>query len=82
MKTIRLIIIIIIIILSAIHIINDNDGLIYIKAELDNEYYLVRDEKDKINAANFLAKLKQNMFILSENLHEKVLKKSVEVKEY
>ena len=48
-----------------------NDNLVYIKSNIDNSYYWVRDKYNKVNAANTLASIKQNIqklvFYLKEN---------------
>jgi predicted metal-dependent hydrolase len=46
---------------------NHND-MTYIKSEIDNHYYLVRNEPDKLQAANILATIKKNMFIIMNYL--------------
>lgn len=42
----------------------------YIKSDLDNKEYLVRDLKDKSDAANLLASLKINMMKLVDHLYQ------------
>jgi len=55
--------------------------MVYIKSDIDNKYYQVRDTQDKQNAANMLAKIMQNIIIISEYL-EKNKKKYHEYEEY
>ena len=47
----------------------------FIKADIDNNYYLVRDLYDKYIAANLLAQIKKNISffidVLYENRNEK-----------
>ena len=43
----------------------------YVKSELDGNYYLVRNTEDKMNASNTLAKIKENILLLSDTLYEK-----------
>ena len=45
-------------------------GMTYFKSDIDNNYYLVRDVDDKQNAANMLAKLKKNMFLVNKFLYD------------
>lgn len=52
---------------------------IRVKSDIDNNYYLVRDLPDKQIAANFLAKLKNNINRTADILNEK---KDTEYKEY
>ena len=48
-----------------------NDNLVYVKSNLDNNHYWVRDKYNKVNAANTLASIKENIqklvFYLKEN---------------
>jgi hypothetical protein len=63
--------ILIIIFIFMYYIINikyGKDNMIYEKATFDDEYYWVRDLKDKSQAANTLAKIKRNMIILIKHL--------------
>lgn len=45
-----------------------NSDVVYVKSQLDNKKYLVRDEKDKQRAANMLSKLWINMNKLKDHL--------------
>ncbi len=69
-----LIILIIIMIFSSIYFIYvkeyKNDGLVKVKSTYDNNYYWVRNLPDKSSAANILAKIKKNMFVLINYLKE------------
>ena len=60
----RLIIILLFIfIVSVIIIINlEKNEVKYVKSTIDNREYLVRDLEDKVQAANTLAKIRENMF--------------------
>lgn len=42
--------------------------MVYIKSDIDNNKYLVRDLEDKYKAANILAKIKKNILSLTEHL--------------
>ena len=37
----------------------------YIRSDIDNQYYLVRDLDDKQKSSNILAKIKKNIFKLT-----------------
>ena len=63
--------IIIIFILSIWFIIRlEKHEVVYVESTIDNEKYLVRDLPDKEKAANLLAKLKANIFKLTNYLYE------------
>jgi transcription initiation factor IIE alpha subunit len=66
------IIILIIIILFTLYLVYSklykNDNLVLVMSDLDDQYYWVRDKYDKINAANTLAKIKQNIIKLIDYL--------------
>jgi hypothetical protein len=49
-----------------------NKDMVYIKADIDDKYYLVRDVKDKHKAANFLSKLRHNIFLISDYMYNKL----------
>lgn len=51
-----------------IYIKYQNNDVIYVRSDIDNEYYLVRDLNDKQQASNMLAKIKQNIIIISDYL--------------
>ena len=42
----------------------------YVKSNIDNQYYLVRNEPDKQEASNTLAKIRQNILLLSNSLYQ------------
>lgn len=46
--------------------------MIYVKSDIDDSKYMVRNQKDKKKAANFLAKLKANIFLITDYLFEKI----------
>lgn len=68
---INLLIIIIVLIIAIIFIFRKfaNIGMTYVKSDIDGEYYLVRDEIDKNQAANILAKIRQNVNKLIDYLY-------------
>ena len=68
------IIIIILLIFLSIYFINSksygSDNLVKIKSQVDNQYYWVRNLSDKSQAANTLAKIKQNIYKLVNYLQK------------
>lgn len=42
--------------------------LVYVKSQLDNNYYLVRNVKDKQKASNLLSRMKADIFKLNDHL--------------
>lgn len=48
------------------------NDLVYVKSQIDNNYYLVRNVKDKQKASNLLSKLKIDIFKLSDYLMENI----------
>lgn len=69
-----LIILIILMIFCSIYFIYvkeyKNDGLVKVKSTYDNNYYWVRNLPDRSSAANILAKIKKNMFVLINYLKD------------
>ena len=67
-------IIIIILIFSSIYFIYSksygSDNLVKTKSQVDNQYYWVRNLSDKTQAANTLAKIKQNIYKLVNYLQK------------
>lgn len=45
-------------------------GTVYVKSDIDNEFYLVRDLPDRQHACNMLAKIKQNLVKLVKYLND------------
>lgn len=70
MQLISLILFIIVIfILVSYYRVNYID-VTFVKSELDGREYLVRDLPDKLKAANMLAKIRENIFILVDHLNK------------
>lgn len=65
-----IIIIIFVILFYFYSLIYKNDNLIYQKAEIDNNYYWVRNQSTKLDAANTLGKIKLNIKALVKHLQE------------
>lgn len=42
----------------------------YVKSNIDSQYYLVRNEPDKQEASNTLAKIRQNILFLADDMYE------------
>lgn len=70
MDTDIIIIILAIIILSYFFINKNKKNMVYVKSPIDDELYLVRDLSDKQDAANMLAKIKQNIITLTKYLFD------------
>lgn len=67
--------VIIILIISVIIFIKISKGdVIYVLSDIDQEYYLVRDVKDKQEAANLLARIRQNINSLVVHLNTNINK--------
>lgn len=71
-------IILILIVFILIFMISKRNKVLYIKSDIDNNKYLVRDVKDKQKAANLLARIKNNIdrlvFFLNVNKNKKKYK--------
>ena len=65
---ITIIIIIISVIMLIIYIQSINKEVKYIKSDIDNEFYLVRDLSNSQQASNMLARIKSNMLAISSHL--------------
>lgn len=46
--------------------------MIYVRSDIDNNMYMVRNQKDKKKAANFLAKLKNNIYAIVDHTTKKI----------
>lgn len=68
------IILILILIIFVFYIYYDvgQRDMTYVKSDVDGEEYMVRDLKDKQPAANFLAKLKADIFALKDYMMKKI----------
>jgi len=67
-KIIIIIITMISIIMLMMYIKSINSKVKYVKSDIDNELYLVRDLTNSQQAANMLARIKSNMLIISAHL--------------
>ena len=65
-----ILIILIIIVLIILFVKFGNKDMVYVKSDIDGEQYLVRDTHDKQQAANFLARIKENIMFITKNLYE------------
>ena len=70
MILIRIIVIIIFFLIITIFYNTNKKEVKYIKSDIDNRLYLVRDLVDKQKAANMLARLRSNILILTNHLYE------------
>lgn len=82
MRSSLILIFILILIISIIYINYQNNDITYIKSDIDNQYYLVRDLNDKTQGANLLAKIKQNIMILTNYLYYYKDTKYIEYRQY
>ena len=82
MFKIQIIIVAIFIAIIFILIWLNNKKLTYVKSDIDNEDYLVRDLSDKQSAANMLARIKKNIMILTDYLIENKDTTFIEFKPY
>lgn len=73
MNTTHIILILAIIVIVMIMYYNvGNRDMVYVKSDIDNETYMVRNQKDKKQAANFLAKLKSNIYGITNYMMKKI----------
>ena len=75
----RIIILIILISLIFIYFKSYKTDLVYVQSDIDDKNYLVRNIDDKQKAANTLARIKKNIFFLTNYLYSK---KDTDFKEY
>lgn len=59
----------IIFIVIVLYFKNARNNMTYVKSDIDDNFYLVRDVIDKQQAANTLAKMRQNIYTLSDHLY-------------
>lgn len=65
-----LITIVIIIVISILYFKIQNYDMTYIKSDIDDKYYLVRDVNDKQHASNMLARIKQNIGTVTKHVKD------------
>lgn len=59
------------ILICIIYIYNEfNENMVYVTSDIDDKKYLVRDVHDKQQAANMLARIREQMFALTEYLYK------------
>jgi predicted metal-dependent hydrolase len=76
-------IIIIIILMYLFYSKTIHSDMTYVKSLIDNQYYLVRNESDKQEAANMLSKIKQYIILLSTDMYNNMLKpENIKYKDY
>lgn len=56
-------------IIAVVYFTTINPNMTYVKSDIDGNYYLVRNVADKQEGANTLARLRQNILILSDYLY-------------
>jgi predicted metal-dependent hydrolase len=69
MNSAWIIVLLLIILIITIYVSFSNKDSVYIKSDIDGEYYLVRDLHDKQLAANMLAKIKKNIYHITDHLY-------------
>jgi len=79
--TFVIILILIIIIVIAYYVISYSK-MVHIKSQLDEKFYLVRDLPDKQAASNMLAKIKENIKLISNYLYDKIKNDPNKYKQY
>lgn len=62
------------IVVIIVYIKLQNNNVIYVNSDVDNQPYLVRDLDDKQQASNMLAKIKQNIMIITNYLYDNINK--------
>lgn len=68
MSAIFVFLLILLIVTIAVFIRIQHNNVVYIKSDVDDQYYLVRDLNDKQQASNMLAKIKRNILYVTEYL--------------
>lgn len=71
MRGVGILIFVVILVIVVIVVKYHHSDLAYVKADVDNEYYLVRDLSDRQQASNLLARLKQRIETLTRYLSER-----------
>ena len=64
-------ILLIIISLVVFYNVNHRD-MVYVRADIDNSYYMVQNRNNKRHAANLLANIKKQIFAISDHLMVKI----------
>jgi len=82
MRGLWILIFLLILTIFVIYIKFQNHNIVYVKSDIDQEKYLVRDLSDKQQASNLLAKIKQNILILTDHLYQYKDTKYVEYRPY
>jgi predicted metal-dependent hydrolase len=72
LSAIFVLLLILIIVTIAVFIKTRHNNVVYVKSDVDNSDYLVRDLEDKQQASNMLAKIKQNILYLTEYLKQNI----------
>lgn len=67
-------IVIILFVIIICYLKSNYSNMTYIKSNIDNNYYLVRNIYDKLEAANTLARLRNNILTLSDFLYNNINK--------
>lgn len=82
MRTLQITLILIIILIIIIFYGSINNEVTYVRSDIDNRKYLVRNLQDKEHAANMLARIRNNVLILTDHLVKNKNKSYKEYKKY
>lgn len=82
MGTVWILIFIILVIIVIVYIKYQNSDVTYVKSDIDNQEYLVRDLDDKQQAANMLANIKAHIYKITDHLYQNKDTKYVNYKSY
>lgn len=82
MRSSWILIFILLLTIIIIYIKYQNHDVTYVKSDIDSDYYLVRDLNDKQQASNILAKIKQNIMVLTNYLYDHKDSKYLEYRQY
>lgn len=77
-----LIVIIILLLVFLIYLRFQRTNFVYVRSDIDNDMYLVRDLPDKQRACNMLAKVKSNILLLTNYMQSKMEKFDHEYQTY
>ncbi len=73
MNITSIVLIIILIVLCILIYYNvSNYDMTYVRSDIDNQLYMVRNQKDKQKAANLLARLKKNIYDITDYMYSKI----------
>lgn len=71
MRIVQFVLIIVFLVIISIFYKTTSKEVVYVKSDIDDQEYLVRDLPDNQKAANMLARIKKNIFHLTDHLNSK-----------